>query len=209
MGFAEAMRSEVSGPLSDTYKDYSSNIVDAGSELLTLVNNVLDAGEIADGSMALEIANFELANLLQKARGSAFRRVNLNGINLSGLVVDTDLEVSVDFERAVNIFAGVLENAVQYTQRGGALGIETSVSDDGKFARTTIWDSGTGIAEDRQEKIFEKLSGGNSDPHQAKEGGAGLTLFNARETARKMGGDIKLSSKLDEGSRFTIYLPLA
>lgn len=209
LGFAEAMRNEVSGPLSDNYKDYSNNIVEAGGELLSLVNNILDAGDISDDTIQLEITAFELADILQKGRGDAFRRVNLNGLNLSGLAVDTDLLVKVDFDRTINIFSSILENAVQYTPRGGAIGMDTCVSDNGKQARITIWDTGSGIDADKHEKIFEKLSGGDVDPLQAKTGGAGLSLYNARETARKMGGDISLDATSDDGARFHVYLPLA
>lgn len=209
LGFAEAMRNEVSGPLSDTYKDYSSNIVEAGGELLSLVNNILDAGEIEDGSLDFDIATFDLATILQKARGDAFRRVNLNGLNLSGLAVSTELMVKADYDRTVLIFSSILENAVKHTPRGGALGIDTNISDDKTHARITFWDSGLGIDEDKHDAVFSKLSGGDADPLKSKVGGAGLSLFNSRAVARQMGGDIVLEANIGEGARFHVLIPLA
>jgi signal transduction histidine kinase len=100
----------------------------------------------------------------------------------------------------------LLDNAVKYSPDGGE--IECTLARAEGRARLTVRDSGLGIDPANLEKVFSRF-GRLVTPDNSHIPGAGLGLFLARENARRMGGDITVSSRPAKGSAFTLELPLA
>ncbi len=117
-----------------------------------------------------------------------------------------------DAMACTQILVNLLGNAVKFTPAGGSVGLETLVGPDSTL-RIAVWDTGIGIPEDEQARIFEDSyraiavtgAGGPSGLGL----GLGLGLAISRDLARAMGGDITVSSQPGQGARFILSLPLA
>ena len=106
------------------------------------------------------------------------------------------------------ILVNLLSNAVKFTPAGGSIGLETLVGPDATL-RIAVWDTGIGIPEDEQVRIFEDSYRATAVTGAGGPAGLGLGLAISRDLARAMGGDITVSSQVGQGARFFLSLPLA
>lgn len=208
IGFAEAMTLKVSGDLSDNYLSYAQNIVRAGRHLLGLIDDVLDVAVIESGEMNLSPTLLSLKEVLEQAATLCRKRAEDAKIDVSGLDIDEDIDVYADERRATQIFVNLLTNAIKFTPPGGKIGYDIAPGDENKID-ITVWDTGIGISEDKQKLIFDKFQQVEEHVYSRRTEGTGLGLHISRELARRMGGDIAVSSRPGEGSRFTVSLPRA
>ncbi|MFQ5347713.1 MAG: ATP-binding protein, partial [Rhodothalassiaceae bacterium] len=207
IGFAEAMEMQVFGELNEQYRAYSKDINAAGRHLLGLINDVLDVAVLESHGVSISPEPLSVKDLIDRAASLVRIRAQDRDLDLSGLEIDRDATVLADDRRATQIFVNLLSNAVKFTPEGGKIGADHKI--EGGRAAITIWDTGIGIPEDKQELVFEKFQQVGGTVYSRKSEGTGLGLHISRELARLMGGDITLMSKPDQGSRFTVTLPLA
>jgi signal transduction histidine kinase len=109
---------------------------------------------------------------------------------------------SVDRARVRQVFANLLDNAIKYTPAGGQVTI--SVRAESGQAIVAFRDNGIGIPADEQEKIWTRLYRGDKSRSQR---GLGLGLSLVKAVVEAHGGEVKVSSKVNEGSEFTVRLP--
>jgi two-component system sensor histidine kinase SenX3 len=124
------------------------------------------------------------------------------------LVADLDESVNlqVSYEQVATAITNLLENAINYSDAGGQVGI--SLKSVEGFAEIVVTDSGVGIALEDQARIFERFY--RVDPSRSREtGGTGLGLAIVKHIAFNHGGDISVFSKPGLGSTFTLTLPLS
>jgi signal transduction histidine kinase len=206
VGFSEAALGEVRGPLPAAYRDYLEHIRNAGRHAGDIVQTLLDAARLDHGHIALEPRPVSARLLVAEARAMIALRAEEEGIDTARVALDHDALVATDPLRARQIFVNLLVNAVKFTPRGGAIGIEARQAEPGCLD-LVVWDTGIGIPLAEQDRIFEPFyqAGGAL---RAGSDGAGLGLAISRQLARLMGGDIFLASEPGSGSRFTVRLPL-
>lgn len=207
IGFAEAMEMKVFGEINDQYRGYCSDIYGAGRHLLSLINDVLDVAVLESDGVTIHAEPLSVRHIVEQAASLIRMRAEDRGVDLSGLALGEDAIVLVDDRRATQIVLNLLSNAVKFTPEGGQIAAELRC--EGGFAALTIRDTGIGIPENMQERVFEKFQQVTETIYSRKSEGAGLGLHISRELARLMGGDITLVSQPGEGSRFTVTLPLA
>ena len=207
IGFAEAMKMEVFGDLNSQYVSYSNDIMNAGTHLLGLINDVLDVAVLESGKIKLETSSTSLGDILSKAMNLVVMQAEDKEIDMSGISLDHDWHVLVDERRAVQIFVNLFSNAVKFTEEGGQIGVWAKTQAHNLLA-ITVWDTGVGIPQDQQSLIFEKFHQARDDIYSRKQEGTGLGLHISRELARMMHGDITLTSKAGKGSEFTVLLPM-
>jgi len=207
IGFAEAMEMEVFGGLNEQYKAYSADIGRAGRHLLGLINDVLDVAVLESDGVVVRTDPLSAGRLVNQALSLVKMRAADRKVEVSGLPEGSDAVVKADDRRATQIFVNLLANAVKFTPEGGRVGVELEVGNG--VAAITVWDTGIGIPEDKQELVFDKFQQVNDTIYNRKGEGTGLGLHISRELARLMGGDVTLSSEEGKGSRFTVTLPLA
>ncbi len=208
IGFAEAMSMKMFGDLNDRYAGYADDIVSAGRHLLALINDVLDVSVIDSGKLSMMIEVLDLEDLLRKALNLVIARAKKKSIDTDAVRLDDALLIKADSVRAIQILVNLLSNAVKFTEEGGKVGVETDTSRPGMVA-LTVWDTGIGIDESQHEAVFEKFRRIDENVFARKEEGTGLGLHISRQLAREMGGDLTLTSKPGEGSRFTVTFPAA
>lgn len=206
LGFAEIIRDQRFGENLDRYRQYAGLIHDSGHHLLDVVQDLLEltdrerrkvehaAGQLID---PLKVASFVLIVMEEEAARL--------GISLVNRLPESLPSVRAERRMLRQILLNLVTNAIKYTVSGGEVRVSASI-EDGAMLAITVSDTGIGIRREDQERIFERHVRAASAAHL--EGGKGLGLAIARDLARKMGGDIRVTSEPAKGSHFTLVLPL-
>ena len=183
-----------------------SNAAQAGRAMLSLVHDILDFSKIEVGRLELESYPIDLLEIVQEVLFVLDGRAKDKSIDLA-LAVDPKVPVMVvgDAGRIRQVLINLVGNAIKFTEQGGVyIGVEC---DEGSSIRFVVEDTGIGIAEDVQEKLFSKFMQGDST-YSRKYGGTGLGLAICKRLIELMGGQVGLVSRLGEGSQFWVSLPL-
>jgi HAMP domain-containing protein/signal transduction histidine kinase/CheY-like chemotaxis protein len=207
------------GNLNEKQTEFARTIHSAGSDLLSLINDILDLSKIESGTVSIEVGEMPLSALKQHMERT-FRQ----------LAADKNLDFNVEFEgklpptirtdekRLQQIVLNLLSNAFKFTSHGSVtLGVRCADhgwSPSHPVLRTAeqaieiaVTDTGIGIPEDKQKLIFEAFQQADGTTSR-KYGGTGLGLSISREIARLLGGELQVRSKPGEGSTFTLFVPL-
>ena len=191
--------------LSDKQIRYAETIRQAGTDLMTLINEILDLAKIESGTMAVEIGAVRLANLRDYV-DQTFRQVaEEKGLGFS-VELDESLPSTLDTDdmRLRQVLRNLLSNAIKFTERGRVKLRVARTSND--VIAFSVADTGIGIPQDKQRLIFEPFTQADGSTSR-KYGGTGLGLAISREIAGLLGGDLRVDSVVGQGSTFTLYLP--
>jgi HAMP domain-containing protein/signal transduction histidine kinase/CheY-like chemotaxis protein len=198
---------------------YAETIHSSGTDLLALINDILDLSKIESGKMDVEIGSVPFTDLRDYCLRT-FRHV-AEGKNLE-FTIDLDGAVShesihTDAKRLQQVLKNLLSNALKFTARGfvrlrverAAVGWSTMhplLNRAKNVIAFSVSDTGIGIQQEKQKIIFEAFQQADGTTSR-KYGGTGLGLSISRELARLLGGEIRLQSAPEMGSTFTLYLP--
>ena len=192
--------------------DYLTKADASAHMLLSLVNDVLDFSRIEAGKLEFETVSFDVAQVVEQVRTVLAVRAAANGIELHVETDDLASRVEGDPLRLSQILMNLAGNAVKFTEAGEVRIrcrlVEPAPNqgpDDLRIA-FEISDTGIGIPEARLRDLFESFTQADNSTTR-RFGGSGLGLAISRELARGMGGDIEVTSRVGEGSRFTCTLP--
>ncbi|HWO23998.1 MAG TPA: HAMP domain-containing protein [Kofleriaceae bacterium] len=195
------------GNLTDKQIRYADTIRQAGTDLMTLINEILDLAKIESGTMSVEITQVRFGNLRDYV-DQTFRQVaEEKGLSFA-IELDNELPASIDTDdvRLRQVLRNLLSNAIKFTERGRVhLRIYRPALDVIAFA---VSDTGIGIPKDKQRLIFEAFQQADGSTSR-KYGGTGLGLAISREIAGLLGGDLRVESAPSRGSTFTLYVPTA
>jgi hypothetical protein len=195
----------VEGNLTDKQIRYADTIRQAGTDLMTLINEILDLARIESGKMTVEISQVRFGALRDYVE-QTFQQV-AEEKNLTFTVeLDGDLPSSIDTDdmRLRQVLRNLLSNAMKFTERGRVkLRIYRGAPEVVGFA---VSDTGIGIPKDKQGLIFESFQQADGSTSR-KYGGTGLGLTISREIAGLLGGDLRVESTVGIGSTFTLLLP--
>jgi HAMP domain-containing protein/CheY-like chemotaxis protein len=193
------------GNLTDKQIRYADTIRQAGTDLMTLINEILDLAKIESGTMAVEIGQVRFGNLRDYV-DQTFRQVaDEKGLQFA-IEVDSELPPWIDTDdmRLRQVLRNLLSNAIKFTEKGRvSLRMFRASPDVIAFA---VSDTGIGIAKDKQRLIFEPFQQADGSTSR-KYGGTGLGLAICREIAGLLGGDLRVESAVGQGSTFTLFLP--
>ena len=206
IGFSEVLQERLFGELNDKQAEYTDDILTSGRHLLSLINEILDLSKVEAGRMELETATFDLPLAIDNARTFVRERATNHGITLN-VKVDEQLGDIVGDERKIKqILLNLLSNAVKFTPEGGRITINARPINGA--VEISVTDTGIGIAEEDQPKVFEEFRQVGSDNAKKVEGtGLGLTL--AKKFVELHGGRIWVESEVGKGSTFVFTLPTA
>lgn len=189
---AEGIVDRADGPLRSDYASYAGDIAAAARHLLSVIRSMVD-------QPVEDTAVVDLAALSGEAIALVQPQMDERNVTL---VVRGEAAIHVHGDRrgVIQILVNLLGNAVRHSPEGGTVTLDLVKSP--AMGEASIADQGKGIAEEDQERIFEKFE------RLEDSGGAGLGLAISRRLARSMGGDISLASAPGEGARFALTLPL-
>jgi signal transduction histidine kinase/CheY-like chemotaxis protein len=198
--------------LSAKQVEYANVIHSAGSDLLQLINDILDLSKVEAGRMDLHAERFPLSTLLEDLQATFQPLTAEKGLDYA---VETDPgappELFTDRQRLRQVLGNLLSNAVKFTERGHVLlrvGLDPDrrTPDGDDILSFSVADTGIGIAPENLITIFGAFQQGDGTLSR-RYGGTGLGLSIAREVGALLGGEIAAESELGQGSTFTLYLP--
>jgi signal transduction histidine kinase/DNA-binding response OmpR family regulator len=227
---AQLLMDNKSGNLTDKQVEYVRTIHSSGSDLLTLINEILDLSKVESGKIELRRENILLGDLIAMVE-QKFRHVAQDkGLTFS-LTIANDMAsimLYTDGQRLKQIINNLLSNAFKFTSEGEIkvmvehpsdiptvsqgediyeqFPVSSRILEPSKTIAISVTDTGIGIPKDKQQIIFEafqQVDGTNSRSY----GGTGLGLSISRQLARLLGGELTLDSEEGKGSIFTLYLP--
>ena len=188
---------------------YLDAIRESSDNLLVIINDILDLSKIEAGKINLENISFSIMERIETAINTLRYSADSKGLELkSNIAPDVPQFLVGDPYRLNQILINLMGNAIKFTEKGGVEVKVSKVKDKGKKAliRFDVKDSGIGISEDKLEHIFNMFTQETSSTTR-KFGGTGLGLSISKRLVELQGGEIEVSSVLDEGSTFSFTIP--
>ena len=187
--------------------EFAKVIQSSGNGLLGLIDEILDLSKIEAGKMELELMDItvnevtgslnDLFNEVSKEKGIEFKIIS----NKAPMVIKTDKM------RLEQILKNLISNAIKFTSKGSVTLEIKKNPKDAKFISFSVKDTGIGIPREKQPLIFEAFQQADGSTKR-KYGGTGLGLSISRELAKLLKGEITLTSNVNEGSEFTLSIPI-
>lgn len=208
IGYSEMLQDELSDGTEidrDQFNHDLTTIIFSGRQLLALINDILDLSKIETGKMSVSVEPFNAAGLVVQVC-DALSPLLAQNHNTLDLQVDgaRDTEVASDAAKVQQILTNLFSNACKFT-KNGVITVIAKVEDDRLLL--SVADSGIGMTEEQQAKVFQAFVQADSKT-SVSYGGTGLGLAIVSNFCDMLGGNIKLTSALGEGSRFDVSLPI-
>ena len=180
------------------------NIAAQGNMLLELTNQILDLAKLESQHFVLNCFNGNISQFVQRQVEALIPLAESKNLQL--IVQNEQPVIWMDFDptQIQKVLNNLISNAIRHSSPGGNIRIQTTLQDH--WLRLRVEDEGEGIAPDDLPHIFERFYQASQSEYTTGASGLGLTL--TRDLVRLMGGEIKVSSKQGEGTRFTILLPV-
>ncbi|MBS7726299.1 response regulator [Pseudomonas lalucatii] len=209
---SDQLRQNSAGNLTQKQAQHADIVHRAGSDLLQLINSVLDLAKVESGRIQLKLEPLDVREVLVELDASMRPMAELKGLQLHTQVqAEVPPLVYADRARLQQILRNLVSNAVKFTERGEVrldVAVEAGrADDDGPRLSFDVRDSGIGIAADQHELIFQafqQIDGSTS----RRFGGTGLGLAITRQLAQALGGEVRVQSAPGQGACFTLSLPL-
>jgi CheY-like chemotaxis protein/HAMP domain-containing protein len=195
------------GNLEPKQIDYARTIHQSGTDLLELINEILDLAKIESGTMSIDVGFVKFSDLVDTVERSFQHVASERGLEFS-VTLDERLPVGIqsDAKRLRQIIRNLLANAFKFTEVGGVtFAILPAPGREGLIA-FQVADTGIGVPVDQQRIIFEAFQQADGASNR-RYAGTGLGLAISRELATLLGGEINVQSRVGEGSVFTLCLP--
>lgn len=205
-GYTDILQLGVHGPLNDQQQDDLARIQRSQKHLLSLINDVLNFARLEAGKVRITPRPVSTDALMSTVEAMMSPQLHARGLRFVRPPRDGDISVYCDPDKAEQVLLNLLSNAVKFTPAGGTIEMQSGVV--GSVAQISVRDSGVGIAADKLEVIFEPFVQVERSLTSPAEG-AGLGLAISRDLARAMGGELRVESRVGEGSTFTFELPIA
>lgn len=204
IGFSDAMKSRLFGPIPAKYAEYADLIHESGRHLLELIGDVLDLSRIEADSYSLVKENFNASDVVDLCTRMLSQRASEAGIDIE---IDTpdNLPVHADRKAIRQILLNLLSNAVKFTPKDGVIVVLASA--EGDQLTLAVGDSGPGIAEDELKRLGERYQQA-STANATGERGSGLGLSLVKALAEMHGGEMAISSKIGEGTTVSVRMPV-
>ncbi len=205
--------------LNEKQVEFAKTINSAGSDLLNLINDILDLSKIESGTVTIEVGDMPMPSLKQHMERTFRQLAADKGLDFN-VQFDAKLPQTIrtDEKRLQQVVLNLLSNAFKFTSKGSVtLAVRCAKSgwspthpilhNANQAIEISVTDTGIGIPQEKQKLIFEAFQQADGTTSR-KYGGTGLGLSISREIARLLGGELQVRSKPGEGSTFTLYVPL-
>jgi len=197
--------------LTTRQRDYLENIRKASRNLLAIINDILDFSKVEAGKMTLERVPFPLSEILDSVVTVVRPRLRGKGLHMDLRVAHAvPDDIMGDPVRFTQVLVNLVGNAVKFTETGGisiTVDVDAGPGDGALTLVLTVRDTGIGMSQAEQGRLFEAFSQGD-DSTTRRFGGTGLGLAISRRLLTLMGGTITVTSAPGQGSAFRVRLPL-
>jgi PAS domain S-box-containing protein len=229
IGFSEALKDGLLGPLSDIQLEYTGDIFTSGHHLLSLINDILDLSKVESGMMTLELEPHDLIGLLSNSLTIVREKASDRGVQLE-LNIPVPFEpLLLDVRKTKQIVYNLLANAVKFSGQGELVTLSAirvtrpavglflegwpkqtfNLPDtaDQEFLEISVLDKGIGLAAEDLGRLFQAFTQIESGLSRRFEG-TGLGLAMVKQLAELHGGTVAATSLPQQGARFSVWLPL-
>jgi len=206
IGFSDMlMKEEALGLDTRRRGEYAGLINGSGHHLLSVVNGILDMSKIETGNFEITPEPFAPGQVVAACCGILALRAREAGVQLQRIVADNLPEIVAD-KRALNqILLNLLSNAIRFTDRGGTVTLSTRA--EAAHVAFAVEDNGVGISDEDLTRVGEPYFQAGSS-YDRRHGGTGLGLSIVKGLVQLHGGEIHIRSRVGEGTRVTVRLPL-
>jgi len=206
LGYAEMFKEAVYGPMNEKQINMADRIMKNTQRLLGLINDLLNQAQMEAGKLTIKMAPFRLAELLENLHSVMDKTASDKGLSLTS-EIDENLPgmLNGDAARLQQILVNLVNNAIKFTDRGG-IHVKLFYPYENKWG-IEVSDTGRGIPESEIPYIFDtfrQVEGTATRVH----GGFGLGLSIVKQLVTLMNGEIKVQSRMEEGTTFIVTLPL-
>jgi two-component system phosphate regulon sensor histidine kinase PhoR len=186
-------------------KEFCNIINSEVTRLARFVDDLLSISSMEMGSLNIEKQKVETARMFEEVAEKVEPLMQQKNITFAAELPEKMPDVRVDKDKFMAVLVNLLGNAAKYTPAGGSVTMRVKL--DESLLQVAVEDTGVGIAAEEVPKVFEKFFR-SSDPRVQNETGTGLGLSLATEVVRMHGGEITLESEINQGSTFTITVPV-
>jgi len=208
LGYNSMLAENLDGRVSEEERGAIDESVAACKRLIRLVNSMLDLSQIQSGSMRMEFSETDVRSLIRSTVTLFQHEAVSKGVTLASTVPARLPRTSADPERLQQALINLVGNALKFTPTGGAIQIQARHLSERNLLQISVSDNGVGIQPEEQAHIFDEFGRSRRAGAQRKKQGAGLGLAITRRVVEAHGGEISVTSKPNQGSTFTISLPL-
>jgi|GEM_PF-2333498 len=207
-------------PLDSTQQNYLENSLLASKSLLHIINDILDYSKIEAGKLTIEKEKFSIRQIIKNVANLYHKQIHSKGLQLKiDISPETPDYLMGDAHRITQILNNLVSNSLKFTEEGfitlrisveknlKALSRKSTVKNPIIWLAIDVEDTGIGIAENLQKKLFQPFEQGDSSTAKTY-GGTGLGLVICRKLIKLMEGQIEFESKPQKGTRFSLTLPL-
>jgi signal transduction histidine kinase len=205
LGYTNLLLRGVSGDLEPAQRESLVRVDANARHLLSLINEILDITRIEAGKMPVHLSSIKLRGLIAEIMTEVEPLIAGSNLEVSAKVQPGLSVIRTDRQKVKQILLNLLTNALKFTPRG-SVAVTCAHQRASREIAIAVRDTGIGIAETDQARIFEAFS--QADPVSTREtGGTGLGLAICQRLAAVLGGRITLESKVRHGSTFTLIIP--
>jgi signal transduction histidine kinase len=206
IGFSQLLQSEPLGPLgNERYREYAGDILDSGTHLLSLINDVLDFSKADAGRLDLQEEELDARHILDECLRLVAPEAQEAGIAVVTEMQETAPTLLADRRRVKQIALNLLSNALKFTPSGGTLRVKLACDAEG--LEISVADNGIGMSPEQIPIALEPFGQVDSRLSRQHEG-TGLGLPLCRRFAEAHGGSLTIASALGEGTTVTVRFPL-
>lgn len=204
-GLSWTFETLLAGTLKPEQKEVAQNGLGAMHRMIELVNNLLNVSQIEEGRFGVKTVRQSIEPILKRILDNAQRQADKHGIILSTQIADTLPLLDVDALLIEFVFNNLIDNALKYTKEGGSIALR--VRPAGSSLVVEVQDTGVGIPPEEYDRVFQKFYR-SKNARALFTDGSGLGLYVARNIVEQHHGTISFTSKENEGTTFTVSLPL-
>ncbi|MFM7438942.1 MAG: ATP-binding protein, partial [Snowella sp.] len=204
LGMSEALRENTFGDINPAQEKAIKLIEKSGDHLLSLINDILDLSKIEAGKLELELASTSVQTLCENSIMFVKQMAFTKNINLQTQIAENIDQIRVDELRIRQSLINLLSNAIKFTPKGG--NVLLSVELEETEILFSVTDTGIGISSTDLDKLFQPFIQIDSSLNR-QYAGTGLGLVLVERIITKHGGRVSVTSRVGEGSCFTLHLP--
>lgn len=207
IGFTGALLMKLPGPLTDEQDKQLNTIRSSARHLLSLINDILDVAKIEAGKVTMTIESVQCQELVREVGETLRPLAAQKGLELDIALDEQPIVLGTDRRALKQILINLANNAIKFTEKGSVrVALAQGRQDDGTpVVEFSVADTGAGIREEDQAKLFQAFSQLDSTSTRHAEG-AGLGLYLCQNLANVLGGALTFTSEFGKGSVFTLQL---
>jgi PAS domain S-box-containing protein len=204
LGFTGTLLMGLPGPLNDEQHRQLDTVKTSGKHLLAIINDLLDLAKIESGNLELQLVPVVCQEILTEVADTLRPLIEGKGLEFLIDAVDEKITINTDRRALSQILINLTNNAIKFTDTG-RITLAMALAEDRRSVQLSVTDTGVGIAEEDQDRLFQAFEQ-VGEAKTRKFEGTGLGLYISQKLAEILGGRIVMDSTLGTGSTFTISL---